>query len=73
MRGLHYNTLIVYNVCRFCLINILNVLIENSVLFKMIATVHGGVNVNDEHIQHMKNIESPGMLELLFLAHIHMN
>ncbi len=32
----------------------------------MIATVHGGVNVNDEHITTMKNIESPGMLELLF-------
>ncbi len=40
----------------------------------MIATVHGGVNINYEHDPtFMKKIESPGMLELLFLAHIHMN
>ncbi len=36
--------------------------------------VHGGVNINEEQDPtFMKKIESPGMLELLFLAHIHMN
>ncbi len=66
--------LIVSSIFRFYLINILNVRTEYRGLFKMIATVHGGVNINYEcDPTFMKKIESPGMLELLFLAQINMN
>ncbi len=60
--------LIVPSICRFYSINIFNVRTEYRVLFKMIATVHGGVNINYEHDPtFMKKIESPGMLKFTSL------